>query len=1301
MSDPTISSEQLQAAVFSARFAALARADVDLATWKTWDHTLPRNKRILVPIDVQALVVPSQGGEPTVPVGALMDDPLPFDPGEVPAPGVHLHWALPDALLRGQHDEANKSLRMDPLPDRWVVVRTLLPEGARTAYASGWVIDAVHGVVVPLATFSGSIDQALIDASEAPVLSPLDGSSRGTLLWTATYQGAVNRFALHDPLTDLDSLKPLAPHGFHRGRAVYTVAGWWTDASQDPLSGTAGTTGLDRRLAALGWYVTGDGGDDLDEGADPKLSQLATYAGLTSPPSTAPVTTVTEYSQSTVQYSGIEPKTKIAVDEVSEVVIGLALPRYYSMLHGSVLGVPIDGSSAGADDRPAGSAVAATIGLDLDDIAAAFAAPGFGLDPAHRQTAEQLMAAFTGGLLSRIGTSDGLDDLQEREHSDGFWAMPGPPIPGAKPDRLRTEDTTARGPLQVGRKGRAALADSGARFPQVKAQWKTGVIGMTSIDDESAQQQKKQMRQEQDAQDLPVKPAGSDAPVSRDVVRAAPRMFRPTAVMVGLRGVKPSLRHHGDGLFDSQGLRCRYPNEVTTTIEGVVDGAAILATLGSGAIPPEVTRVVREAVVLDGYSWSWLAAAGTSAGVNQEAAVTRVVAEMTRLYGTQSRYDGTGAAFVAEVAGARARRAAAKDGGWEQYHSDTLIVQGQVASEFARFSLAAGTPPSPVALTTWRQPWVPLFVEWQVRLVGSALLDGWSLTDGDLEPGTVGSDVDTTLTGRSPVTTGIAKTLTAAIDQWLVEENQRDTTDPSSSQLDEPDEAALDRLADLLRPLDLVSTSLDGLREQLLGIAYNGLVVRTKAADGTAKPPAVDLPTPLFGGTLTVEKLRAVDAFGRVLDLPTGAIGTTTTLEVAGQPSTVLLRPRIQNQARWLLRMVDPGYALSDDPGLAPEAYVDQLRAALAVTPVSGFLLPDHIDEALEVFDRDGNPLGQVMHDSVTDAVTWEVAPARPLPPDAGPLADIAPHAQHAALVAVGLIQADVNSRHGDQPPTSSSLSALLRAIDSTLWTVDTFTAIGSPTIAGLVGRPVAVVRLTVRLDAPDDVDEVDLAAAPGGAQARREAFGALADQLFPFRLGELGRSDDSVLGFFVDDDYLRFHVVDQVVASAALESGRQSGHLGLLGTTPTTDPIDHPYLDLEDTLLIRPGQTVRLTVLMLPAGKLHLTSGVLPRKVMELADEWVTPGLTKLVPSMRVGPVLVDPAEIRLPNVSSLGANQQFTRRTGPLTWKDDPILASTTNAYLPKAAHEAQEGWIRVAPAPPDPDAPSQPAGGEGSQP
>jgi hypothetical protein len=48
-------------------------------------------------------------------------------------------------------------------------------------------------------------------------------------------------------------------------------------------------------------------------------------------------------------------------------------------------------------------------------------------------------------------------------------------------------------------------------------------------------------------------------------------------------------------------------------------------------------------------------------------------------------------------------------------------------------------------------------------------------------------------------------------------------------------------------------------------------------------------------------------------------------------------------------------------------------------------------------------------------------------------------------------------------------------------------------------------------------------------------------------------------------------------------------------------------------------------------------------------------------------------------------GANQQFTRRTGPLTWRDDPIVAASTAAYLPPMPHEAQDGWVRVAPVPP----------------
>jgi hypothetical protein len=102
----------------------------------------------------------------------------------------------------------------------------------------------------------------------------------------------------------------------------------------------------------------------------------------------------------------------------------------------------------------------------------------------------------------------------------------------------------------------------------------------------------------------------------------------------------------------------------------------------------------------------------------------------------------------------------------------------------------------------------------------------------------------------------------------------------------------------------------------------------------------------------------------------------------------------------------------------------------------------------------------------------------------------------------------------------------------------------------------------------------------------------------------------------------------------------------------------------------------------MLPAGKVHLTSGILPRKSLALADDWVGRGLARLMPSVRVGPVLVDPSEIRLPLVNLLGEKQTFTRRTGPLTWRDDPIVAATQTALLPRTPHEVQEGWVRVTP-------------------
>ncbi|MBV1856288.1 hypothetical protein [Catellatospora tritici] len=1254
--DPKLASK----AVFDARYADLVRSGVDAATFHTWDPQLSRRTRILVPVDVQAYVV-VPGGEETVAVTGGPKDPAPFADGEHRPDGVHLHWALPDALLAGRHDTQTGQLVLPRLPDRWVVVRALAPQGARQALLRGWVIDAATATVTPLESYPGTPG-----AAAGPVLDPLDAAAGGSLMWTASYTASADRFAFHDPLADLTP-------DLHADQAVYTVAGWWSDLGADPLAGAAGPARLDAALAAKGWRLVHDDDDTSVLVADPRLAQVREAAGLAAPVDDPPASVAAaDGAVLTGRLDGVAMLGALPVAAVEQVIVTTALARYATLLHGCVLGVPVAGPLPGADDRPDPAALGVALGLDLDDVVAAFGAAVLGLDAEHRREAETLVAAFTSGLIEQLGSPDGLTDLAEREHGDGFWALPGAPLAAAKPDRLHGEDSASAGPLTVGRKGRAAA-------PSPRLGTKLGWSLKSDMLLGGRAEKARSVRTEE----VRLAGGGRDRADAREVVRPAPRYFRPQAPMLALRGARPSHRHHHDGQFDDGGrLRCRYPSEAVTAIEGVVAGAAVVPSLGSGAVPDEVLTVVREAVLLNPYAYRWLAEAGAPPTGATGPYRTRLAAEMVRLYGADGRYDGLSGLSLSptNTAAAPAKPAA---GTWAS--SRDQLVDRQIAQELARHSLYVGTPPSPIAVTTWRQPWVPLWLEWRASADGHDSVSGWHLSDLDLQPDAdappePGNPVRLTCAGRAPIGQGAATALREGIRRWIDTEHQREATGGAST-LSSADEQALQRLGDLVAPMDLVSASLDGLREQLLGIDYVGVVHR--GPDG--RPQASGLPVPLFGGTVQVERLRLVDAFGRTLDIPAEAIAAAaTTLDLAVDlPGGMCLRPRLQHSARWLFRLVDPAQPAATDPDDLHEAYVDQLDPAGGVNPVAGFLLPDHIDEELEAFTVGGQAIGQLGHDPVTGAVTWEPAPGRPVPPDAGPLADLPSAARITGEIAAGLVVADARARALSPAPADSALSALLRAVDTTLWTVDTYAAVGSPTVAGLVGRPIAVVRAVLRLDAPDDTAEVEVTEA-GGAQARRDAFAKLAGQRFEVSLGELTRTDDALLGFYVDDDYSRLHLVDRVVAAQARESGRLRGHLGLLGavTTPGLDPLAHPYLVPDGRIRVRPGQTVRLTLLMLPLGRVHLTSGILPRKHLALSDHWVTPGLRRLVPSVRVGPVLVDPAEIRLPLVNLLGDKQTFTRRTGPLTWRDDPIVAATQTAYLPRLPHEAQEGWIRVTP-------------------
>jgi len=1256
-----------ETAVSSKRFELLSKLRTDIATIGTWDTGLSRRTRILVPIDVQAYVVPVGGTEPTVDlVGDPEDDPAPFGAGSARPVGVHLHWAMPDALLRAARpDPARPKPELPSLPDQWVVVRTLQPVGHRQVLATGWVVDARTQVVTPLPAFTGP-------AATLPTgaISRLDGFSGGAH-WTSSYTASEGRFAFHDPLSDLTQLGQVATAGFDGNQAVYTVAGWWSDSAQDPLSGARGITGLDSALAKLGWDIDHDLRDVFLEERDTREIRKEVEAGLKQPREFARAEIHGSDGRRIEGIDGTDLISGTPFVKSRRIAHGDSLPRYDSLLHGSVLGVPIGGALPGADDKPDPSGMTVAVGSDVDDVIAAMGAGGVNLGADKRRAAEDLLAAFSHGLVAELGTPDGLDQLGHHEHESGFWSLPGAPVPAMKPDLLRDQAGQGADPLTVGRHGRAGMArSSGGKelsVPIIAWTQKADLVVKGSGVRTSAPRENPKV-----SDVLDEGPPGSP---TREVLKAAPRYFRPAPLVLAIRGARPSHRHHGDGLFNSEGkLLCRYPRAAVPRYAGLVDGALVLPTLGSGAVPKEVVTVVREAVLLNPYGRSWLADAAGATTSTKAAITNRLDAEMVRLYGVDGKYDGTSHVAFAEPKAMSS---------WDQVSSITQSYEKQISAALAGVAIAEGQPPSPVAITTWRQPWVPIWLEWRVTVTGTTSVRGWKVSGHDLEPEAGAEDepvLTRELTGRGLVGKGVGETLRAAVKAWLASEAQRQAT-PGRTAYGAG--AAVQRLADLDHPLDLISGSLDGLREQLLGIDFMGGIKRE-----AGKPVASADPVPLFGGTVRIDELRIVDAFGRFVGVPGGVLDqlrTTLELEVDGEARTMRLRPRLQNAARWLWRLVDPGQLPETAPDQLKEAFVNQVSPSAAVNPVSGFLLPDHIDEALEAFTVSGTPIGQVLHDPITNAVNWECAPGRPVPPDAGPLVDIAAQERIVAEIAAGMIRADAAARDLPTPPADTALTAFLRAVDSTLWTVDTFASLGDSSLAGLVGRPIAVVRSMLNLDAPDDVDELTLA--PGvTAESRKAAYGTLGEEGFEIQLGTLGRADDTLLGFFVDDDYEKFFIVDKVVAELARQrpTGRHLGHLGVLGSSAAEDPmdLDHPYLSDDNRIVMRRGQTKRLTLLMIPGGRVHLTSGVLPRKELALADAWFSPGLKKLMPSLRVGPLLVDPGEIRLPLVSILGESQTFTRRTGELAWKDDAILAATQTAYLPRMPHEAQEGWIRVTP-------------------
>lgn len=1360
--------DEFSRVALSQEYSVMTRLGTTAEVIATWDGDLLREPRVCVPIDVQALVVPRTGAAGTegVPLvgplspgsgtgegggldGAAAHDavtgPPPFAPPQPRKPGVHLHWAMPDSLLRGALADPTGTARppadgpsgeggglgMAALPDRWLVLRLLAPaDGAGPAVARGWVLDAATGRSWDLPAWTGDAAAGADQVAGTPSVPPegLTGAAGGTLTWTAGYDAAARRFAFHDPGEDLAAdvtLGGALPGGPEGERATYLVLGWWSHEELDPLDEIRGTAGLDRRLAELGWR--------LQPGADTAAP----------PPPDAPSIAVEQPAIGALAledlglnvagpYAGSQSTfaAGLIAGGVNESVQYVAprkppRPEASTLLHGCVVGVPVTGDVearvGAAELRPKPETTATALGEHLFDalgaLTASRTAARLGTTGESADTAlaviERLVAAFVRHDLHLLADPAGAAQIDAGLHAGGFTSVESGEA--AAVDRL--VDGRVTPPPRGRRIGSVASVKGikGTRAAQyaeatkaAKVEFGTGITRAAAkvfLEAGTAETVAKTTAGPRGA------PSGRPAtgappatptatPQVREEERPAPPRWVPNDPYLAIVGAGRSLRHGGDGRWTSEGvLQVRHPSQLDLDFPGALTGPDVLPSLPSGAIPGEASDLAREALLISPHLGSWLAsraaAVAGDGGVMLGPLRARIDAEHLL------RYDASGA--YSTKAGFAAVSGPVTDAIWRQGDADPFAAA--VTQALRDHSLFAGVDPSPVGVTAWAQPWAPMWLEYDVEVSsgGVAAVPDWALGQTDYGP-REGTDPSAgpavaTVTARVPLSSGTASALGEAVATYLADENKRDRA--GVGEVDDATQAQLSGLAAVAGSPDLLGATLDGIRRVLLGLPARA--VRAKAADGTVVPLAPDgLPHLLTAGEVRVRRARILDTFGRVLPLDPAAVVVPRRLAAtaAMQPSQgrMLRPPRYSAPARVQLRLVG---AAGREPADAVDARVDDVDPGGMVNPVAGFLLPDHVDESLEVFDTGGTALGELLVTGQAGpdggGVVWEPAPGRPVPVDAPPAEGLAPEQAALAAFAAGLVAADADARAGGRlgAGSESALSALLRAVDTTLWSVDTVAGAGSAQVAAIVGRPVAVVRAVLEFDVADDLDTLTLDAE--GRAARAAAYAELAQAAVTVRLGEMTRPDDGLLAWFLDDDFTHARVVDKVVAELAREAGRGKGHLVAWGETPTdpaVEPITHPYLVAEDEIELRLGVPRMVTLLMLSGAAVHVTSGVTPRTSVRLQRSWFASGLDRLVPSIRVGPVLVDPGDVRLPLVAALGEQQTLTTREGPLGWRDDPLLAATSSAMLPDRATELREGWVRVTPASQEPgDTEAQP--------
>jgi len=1149
--------------------------------------------------------------------------------------GIHLHWALPDGLTHGTAPHPGAPLALPAAPNRWLVTRSVqiaAPAEPATTTTRSWVVEADR--LSPQATSSSGLPQPTV---------PLDPGAGGQGF---RYLGRVFDLAGWREDGTAERLRPLTAVGY--GEPTFAALSSESNTVFGFLDTLSDLTGYDPAHSTVGYHVLGwysaDGGDPLAGGGlNPADNRYQwSYSG-----GPAPTATLCTGLVDAIPWN---PETRYLENETSplRLAIGPSTPEALSALLARSLGAPTD------------------------------------------QSPEQLLNALQFNLLTASGP-DAVADFEDAVHEAGFAAQAGGTLwsvrtadaegrPAGAPvtlspaladavNALNARQTTldgARTALQAERnqlftdwcKYLTIFYDAGEQVPDDL------VTAIGSVRDYLGDRLDALGREAQAIGVLVDEVAAACAALRAELPQGllldgeltAPRFYQPADPVLILAGrdVVATTRYGGDGLGSPNGyLVCRLDTQLVSAVElaaGAVPGSAAITLpvkdlpgfSQSAGVPSQAVALLREAVLLAPGTQPTVAAALAALGGPGNPALLDPAATLDLL------------------------RAAARS-----------FVAG-TSPDHAAYT---GTAPAPLLFAAWTgTPWLPALLQYEVELRPVQYVDprrpraaaGGLPYPPDFLTGQFALDpegVDLVysgtrlqssvqlFTGSVPLSPRAADDLTDAITRF---ETAVGTHDPR-----------LAKVLALLAELPLLSQGLAGLGEAML---MQRVALRLPVADPIASPPdqafaaavraavgpdgTAPLPensfNPLRCGALRVTRLRLVDVFGRSKDYPAPptfvAHSLTPQPDLAVAPGTAFLAPRITQPARLLFEWLDPDG-------------VPQPDSSPAASPVLGWLITDDLDRGVMLYGADGSALGSLTLDAQRGRTRWTPAPGGPFPPST-PILDVL--GEIGPLGDAGLaLYADGTAVYLD--PFVAAVRTALATVLPQRFRQDVATAV-------LAGRPLVLARARLALDlfGPVATDQSWGSFADTVLRGAAPADLGLGDVRLPVRLGDPGRLDDSLVGFWLgvdgEVDYETFYTPAAVAGAG---------------------PVRRPA---PDTVALTPGGGVEITLTLLldPRGSVRAATGALPARSLAIPPEQYAAAAAALRIALPVHPVLSgsNTDSLRLPRPKAATGTWDFVTAVGG-AWHSTTTVdaAASSVAALDYTPQRIADGWITLsAPAPAD---------------